>query len=84
MEYEMTALDHKFFNPHVGKVFYILCPDDDRYCRTVFIRRNPFNNTLTPNLSNPVMGIPPDGMPAIHPLMLQRLSRIQPMTTNPY
>lgn len=77
---ELTDLDHKNFNSHVGKTFYILCPDNNNYFRTIFVKRNPFTQNLQPLVSNPVYGVPPDGMPAIHPLMLQRLTRIQPMT----
>jgi hypothetical protein len=78
---ELTDLDHKNFNSHVGKTFYILCPDDSNYYRTVHIKRNPFTNSLQPLISNPVYGsVEGLGIPAIHPLMLQRLSRIQPMS----
>jgi hypothetical protein len=80
-EMELTDLDHKNFNSHVGKTFYILCPDDSNYYRTVHIKRNPFTNSLQPLISNPVYGsVEGLGIPAIHPLMLQRLSRIQPMS----
>ena len=77
---ELTDLDHKNFNSAVGKTFYVLCPDDNKYFRTVFVKRNPFTNALQPLVSNPIFGSVPDGIPAMHPLMLQRLSRIQPMT----
>lgn len=80
MSYELTDLDHKNFNSHVGKSFYIICPDNEKYYRVVHIKRNPFTNALQPLIANPTYGVPPDGMPAIHPLMLQRLSRIQPMS----
>ena len=75
-ETEMTQLDQKqWHNGLIGKVFYHICPDNDKYYRTIRIHHNPFTNSLQPQLSNPVYGIPPDGMQAIHPLMLNRLMR---------
>jgi hypothetical protein len=77
---ELSLIDQKAFNSHIGKTYYIKCPDNDLYYRTIYIRLNPFTNALTPMVSNPVYGNPEGlGIPAIHPLMLQRLSRIQPM-----
>lgn len=73
---ELTDLDHKNFNSHVGKTYYALCPDNNKYFRTVFIKRNPFTQSLQPLISNPIYGVPPDGVPQISPLMLQRLNRI--------
>jgi hypothetical protein len=56
---ELTDLDHKNFNSHVGKTFYILCPDDNNYYRTVHIKRNPFTNSY--NLSSPIQFMVPKG-----------------------
>ena len=76
---ELTDLDHKNFNSHVGKTFYTLCPDDNKYFRTIFIKRNPWTQNLQPLISNPVYGTPPPGMDAISPLMLSRLNRVPSM-----
>ena len=65
----------------IGQTYYSICPDDDRYYRTIYIRHNPFTNALEPKISNAVMGTPPDGINPISPLMLQRLMRTQMSTT---
>ena len=39
----------------VGQTFYVVCPDDSRYYKTIHIRFNPFN-ALQPQMSNPVWG----------------------------
>lgn len=65
----------------IGETYYSICPDGDRYYRTIYIRQNPFTNALEPKISNAVMGTPPDGINPISPLMLQRLIRTQMSTT---
>ena len=65
----------------VGQTFYIKCPDDSRYYKTIFIRFNPFTNAMQPMMSNKIYGEPPDTMEPINPLILQRLLRLQQTTT---
>lgn len=60
----------------VGKVYYSICPDDNRYYKTIFIKHNPFTNALQPLMSNKIFGTPPAEMDEISPLMLQRLMRV--------
>ena len=57
----------------IGKIYFVKCPDDSRYYRTVRIHRNPFTGNNQTQLSNPVMGIPPDGMQEIPSLMRNKL-----------
>lgn len=64
-----------------GQTFYLTCPDNDKYYKTIFIRFNPFTNAMQPMISNPVYGIPPEGMDEINPLILQRLLRLQHTAT---
>jgi len=65
----------------IGQTFYIKCPDDSRYYKTIYIRFNPFTNAMQPMMSNKVYGEPPDTMEPINPLILQRLLRLQQSTT---
>ncbi len=60
-----------------GQTFYSICPDNENYYMTIFVRFNPFTNALQPMMSNPIYGVPPDGMPPIHPKTLQQLLRLQ-------
>lgn len=81
MKAELNALDIKNFNSAAGKVFYILTPDDNRYYRTVYVRYNPFTQTLQPFVSNPIYGTPPEEMTPMSPLQLSRLQRTQMQST---
>jgi len=79
---EINALDIKNFNKDlVGKTFYVLCVDDDKYYRSVYVRYNPFTQSLQPHISNPVYGVPPEGLEPISPLLLSRLMRSQLQST---
>jgi len=77
----MNYLDIKNFNKQVGQTYYITCPDRPDYYRTVYIRWNPFTETLQPMVSNAVAGSPPPGMDPISPLQLSRLQRTQMQST---
>ena len=57
----------------IGKIYFVMCPDDSRYYRTVRIHRNPLTGNNQTQLSNPVMGVPPDGMKEIPGLMRNKL-----------
>ena len=57
----------------IGQIYFVKCPDDNRYYRTVRIHRNPMTGHNQSQLSNPVMGVPPDGMKEIPPLMRTKL-----------
>ena len=48
-----------------NQVYAVVAEDDDRYYRTVMIKRNDFTNGFSLNVSNPVMGIVPDGMQVV-------------------
>jgi hypothetical protein len=77
---ELTQLDLKNFDKNIGKVFYYICPDDENYYRTVYVKYNFFNNVKVPMISNPLYGTPPEGMEPISPLYLAQLMR-NTMTT---
>ena len=72
-----THQDAKQWNSQIGKIYYQICPDDDRYFRTIRIHHNPFIGANTPQISNPVYGNPPPELEPIPPLMLSRLLRVQ-------
>ena len=57
----------------IGQIYFVKCPDDNRYYRTVRIHRNPMTGHNQSQLSNPVMGVPPEGMQEIPPLMRTKL-----------
>ena len=57
----------------IGKIYFVMCPDDSRYYRTVRIHRNPLTGNNQTQLSNPVMGVPPDELQEIPPLMRNKL-----------
>ena len=76
MNYERTQLDNKIMhNGSIGRIFYHICPDNDKYFRTIRIAHNPFTNSLQPQISNAVYGEPPPELQPINPLMLNRLMR---------
>ena len=73
---ELNHLDQKQFYSHLyGKSFYIKCPDDENYYRTVFIKHNVFTNAPQVMTSNAVYGTPPEGMSEMNPMMYSRLQR---------
>ena len=67
----------------IGKIYYQLCPDYNRYFRTIRIHHNPWTNALQPQISNAVFGTPPEELEAINPLMLTRLMRMS-MSSAPF
>jgi len=72
---ERTPADARRMNSMIGRTFWVKCPDDSRYFRTVFIRHNPFTNSLQPMISNPVQGTPDPTVDEISPVVLGRLMR---------
>jgi len=48
-----------------NQVYAVIAEDDSRYYRTVMIKQNDFTNGFSLNVSNPVMGIVPDGMQVV-------------------
>jgi hypothetical protein len=66
-----------------GKTFYTLCPDNEKYYRTIYIHYNIFQNSLRPFISNPIYGTPPTDMEPIAPILLSKLMKI-PTFTPPF
>jgi len=74
---ERTPRDATNWNSLIGKHYYQKCPDDQRLFRSIRVAMNPFTGDLTPQISNPIYGTPPDELEPIPPLLLSRLLRIQ-------
>jgi len=60
----------------LGQVYYYLCPDDPKKFRTIRLHFNPYTQSLRPQVSNPVEGVPPPELEEMSPLLLQRLMRV--------
>ena len=58
----------------VNKVYYSICPDNEKYYRTIRLHRNPLTGNIESQVSNPVMGNPEStGLDPIPPLMRSKL-----------
>ena len=66
-----------------GKVYYSKCPDNPEYFRSIRLSFNPYTQGYTPQISNPVCGVPPEGLEEISPVLLQRLMKV-PQNTPPF
>ena len=70
---ERTIQDlQRISNGMIGKVFYHKCEDDSRYYRTIRFHFNPFSNSICKQISNPVYGEPPVGIPPLPPGLTAR------------
>lgn len=72
-----TFNDIKNIDPTIGKIYYQLHPKDQNQFRTIRIGFNAFSGTKQPQYTQYVTGTPPEGMPAISPIMLRKLNSIQ-------
>ena len=75
MDLRQQQIQHDASKNHslIGKEFYVKCPDDSRYFRTVYLKRNPMTGNMQTQMSNPVYGEPPDGIPELPELMKTKL-----------
>ena len=48
-----------------NQVYAVIADDDDRFYRAVMVRKNDFTNGFSLSVSNPVMGVVPDGMQVV-------------------
>tara|TARA_B100000287_G_C20391639_1_gene685918 strand:- start:74 stop:319 length:246 start_codon:yes stop_codon:yes gene_type:complete len=70
---ERTFLDIKMTNKEIGKIYFHRCEDNPRYFRSIRIGYNPFLKCITPQISNPIYGEPPEGLEEMPMMKLQRL-----------
>ena len=57
-----------------GREFYVICPDNPNYFRTVFFKRNPFTGNLDTKMTNIIYGVPPNGIDEMPANLLSRLN----------
>jgi len=57
----------------VNKIYYSICPDNNKYFRTIRIHKNVLTGNLQTQVSNPLYGIPPDELEPIPELMRTKL-----------
>ena len=58
----------------VNKVYYSICPDNEKYYRTIRLHRNPLTGNIESQVSNPVYGdVKSTGLDPIPPLMRSKL-----------
>ena len=62
---ERTIQDVKQVNGEIGKIYYYRCPDNNNYFRSIRLHFNPWVNAITPQVSNPIYGEPPEGLEEI-------------------
>ena len=74
---ERTLIDVKQQNSEIGKIYYHRCPDDNNYFRSIRLHFNPWVNAITPQISNPIYGEPPEGLEEISERRLQTLMKHQ-------
>ena len=60
-----------------GKQYYQNHPSEKNTFRTIWVKTNPFTGKPQPHITNWVIGTPPDNIPHIHPLHLQKLMTLQ-------
>ena len=73
----MEIRQDKNWNKHIGKIYYHICRDDPRYFVTIRIAHNTWTNGVKPEITPPIMGIPPEELEPIPELMLTRLLKHQ-------
>ena len=74
---DRTIQDVKQVNGEIGKIYYYRCPDNNNYFRSIRLHFNPWVNAITPQISNPIYGEPPEGLEEISTLRLQTLMKHQ-------
>ncbi len=72
-----TLQDVKEQHGEIGKIYYHRCPNNNKYFRSIRLAFNPWINAITPQISNPVYGEPPEGLEEISTLRLQTLMKHQ-------
>ena len=74
---ERNLQDLKRWNPLIGKTFWQRNPKNKDEIRTIRMHWNPFANRITPQVSNFVTSLPPEGMDEVSPRLLSSLATMQ-------
>ena len=69
------------FKLREGEVYAFYCPDNQRYYRTVYLKRLGIDQVLKPMISNPVYGDIPDTIPEINPEQTYQNLRMHNMSS---
>ena len=60
-----------------GQIYFVRCPNNARYYRTVYIRQHHLTKEPMGMVSQEVFGDPPSGMKEMSPLAVTRLMRVK-------
>lgn len=77
MQFDRTLLDMRQWNKLIGKVFYQIHPNNPNEYRTIRMSFNIFADKITPQVSNWVYGVPPEGIEPVNPRVLSSLATFQ-------
>ena len=62
-----------------NQVYAVLCPDNENYYRTIFLKKN-FVGNLVPAISNAIYGVVPDGIDVVAPEAVTKYLRQNNLT----
>tara|TARA_Y100001968_G_C18940836_1_gene518629 strand:- start:247 stop:498 length:252 start_codon:yes stop_codon:yes gene_type:complete len=71
-----TFQEMKQWDKTIGQTFYEINPKNDKEYRTVRVVFNPFTSSKQGQTSNYIVGVPPDGMQPLSPLMARQLRTV--------
>tara|TARA_Y100001963_G_C6703862_1_gene410904 strand:+ start:641 stop:895 length:255 start_codon:yes stop_codon:yes gene_type:complete len=60
-------------NSQIGKMYYSICPDNNKYFRSIRLARNFATGNIQPQISNPIYGTPPAELEPIPETMRTKL-----------
>ena len=69
----LTTSNKENLMTQVNKIYYSICPDNNKYFRTIRIHKNVLTGNLQTQVSNPLYGTPPDELEPIPELMRTKL-----------
>jgi len=72
---EVIMIQHRNALEH-GKIYYSLCPDNPKRYRSIRLEFNAYTQSLRPQISNAIEGVPPPELEQISPVLLQRLMKV--------
>ncbi len=64
--------DTRQANLKVGQSYAVVCEDNPNYYRVVYLKQNPFTNSVQPLIANPTYGVIPDGIQEVSQQQLFR------------
>ena len=67
-----------------GRTFYQICPNNEKFYKTIFVKLNQFTGALQPYISEAIEGTPPDGMLPMNPRLRSAITTMQPQRPEMY